>query len=144
LNKPSKVDRQREHQANERTFLAWLRTSVSLIGFGLALARFGLFMQQLQPSSTPRSVGNQLLSASSISIGLVVVGILLLVLALWNYSQVFHQIERADYRPNPRFVWLTGGAVLVLGTLSLIWILLRMAAPPAQPNLPQNQRSLEE
>jgi putative membrane protein len=143
LSRPSKVDRQREHQANERTFLAWLRTSVSLIGFGLALARFGLFIQQLQPTS-PRTGASQVLNASTISIGLVVVGILLLVLALWNYSQVFHQIERADYRPNPRFVWLTGGAVLFLGTLSLIWILLRMAAPPPQPNLPQNQRSLDE
>ncbi|MFS8836898.1 DUF202 domain-containing protein, partial [Synechococcus sp. WC101] len=30
-------DRQREHQANERTFLAWLRTSVALIAFGFAL-----------------------------------------------------------------------------------------------------------
>ncbi|HEY9750992.1 MAG TPA: DUF202 domain-containing protein, partial [Allocoleopsis sp.] len=33
------VDRQREHQANERTFLAWLRTSIALIGFGFAIAR---------------------------------------------------------------------------------------------------------
>jgi uncharacterized membrane protein YidH (DUF202 family) len=34
------IDRQREHQANERTFLAWLRTSIALIGFGFAIARF--------------------------------------------------------------------------------------------------------
>jgi len=37
----SNIDRQREHQANERTFLAWLRTSIALIGFGFAIARFG-------------------------------------------------------------------------------------------------------
>jgi putative membrane protein len=42
------IDRQREHQANERTFLAWLRTSIALIGFGFAIARFGLFLQELQ------------------------------------------------------------------------------------------------
>ncbi|MEM9945649.1 MAG: DUF202 domain-containing protein, partial [Cyanobacteria bacterium P01_D01_bin.36] len=45
-------DRQREHQANERTFLAWLRTSISLIGFGFAIARFGLFIQQLEAIET--------------------------------------------------------------------------------------------
>jgi putative membrane protein len=39
------VDRQREHQANERTFLAWLRTSVALIGFGFAIARFSILTQ---------------------------------------------------------------------------------------------------
>jgi amino acid transporter len=41
------IDRQREHQANERTFLAWLRTSIALISFGFAIARFGLFLRQL-------------------------------------------------------------------------------------------------
>ncbi len=42
-----KNDRQREHQANERTFLAWLRTAIALIGFGFAIARFGLFLSQI-------------------------------------------------------------------------------------------------
>jgi putative membrane protein len=46
----TKIDRQREHQANERTFLAWLRTSIALIGFGFAIARFGLFLRELQTS----------------------------------------------------------------------------------------------
>jgi uncharacterized membrane protein YidH (DUF202 family) len=31
MDKIPKIDRQREHQANERTFLAWLRTSIALI-----------------------------------------------------------------------------------------------------------------
>jgi putative membrane protein len=39
------IERLREHQANERTFLAWLRTSITLIGFGLAINRFGLFLR---------------------------------------------------------------------------------------------------
>ncbi|NJL80098.1 MAG: DUF202 domain-containing protein [Richelia sp. SM2_1_7] len=33
----NRESRLREHLANERTFLAWLRTSISLIGFGLAI-----------------------------------------------------------------------------------------------------------
>ena len=32
--------RARTHLANERTFLAWLRTGISLIGLGLAAAKF--------------------------------------------------------------------------------------------------------
>ncbi len=48
----TKFDRQREHQANERTFLAWLRTSIALIGFGFAIARFGLFLRELQTRSS--------------------------------------------------------------------------------------------
>lgn len=44
----SKIDRQRERQGNEWTFLGWLRTSIALIGFGFAIARFGLFLGQLE------------------------------------------------------------------------------------------------
>jgi len=48
MNQESSNDRQREHQANERTFLAWLRTAVALIALGLATARFGLFLREIE------------------------------------------------------------------------------------------------
>jgi inner membrane protein YidH len=34
--------------AAERTFLAWIRTGLALMGFGFVVARFGLFLQELQ------------------------------------------------------------------------------------------------
>jgi len=34
--------------ATERTLLAWIRTGLALMGFGFVVARFGLFLQQLQ------------------------------------------------------------------------------------------------
>ncbi|AEB94795.1 conserved hypothetical protein [Metallosphaera cuprina Ar-4] len=34
--------------ANERTFLAWIRTGVALIGFGFVIAKFALFLQLLK------------------------------------------------------------------------------------------------
>ena len=37
----------RDHMANTRTLLAWLRTGIALIGLGFVVARFGLFLQQL-------------------------------------------------------------------------------------------------
>src|SRR5271170_7139544 len=33
--------------AAERTFLAWIRTGLALMGFGFVVARFGIFLQQL-------------------------------------------------------------------------------------------------
>lgn len=32
--------------AAERTFLAWIRTGLAHIGFGLVVARFGLFLRE--------------------------------------------------------------------------------------------------
>lgn len=119
-----KIDRQREHQANERTFLAWLRTSIALIGFGFAIARFGLFLRQFQAAVTHQNTASpSLLSSQSVGISLVVVGIILIALAAWRYNQVFWQIERSDYQPNRLMIWITAGIVMVLGVLSLPFLL---------------------
>lgn len=37
----------RVHFAAERTFLAWIRTGLALMGFGFVVARFGLFLKEL-------------------------------------------------------------------------------------------------
>jgi putative membrane protein len=37
-----------DYLAAERTFLAWIRTGLALMGFGFVVARFGLFLEQLQ------------------------------------------------------------------------------------------------
>ena len=65
----------------ERTYLAWVRTGVALMGFGFVLARFSLLVHQL------RSMGSNPLpdDASDLSryfgIALVMVGVLTLVAA---------------------------------------------------------------
>jgi putative membrane protein len=40
-------NRARDHLANERTFLAWVRTSVAIVVFGFAIGRFAIAMRQL-------------------------------------------------------------------------------------------------
>ena len=37
-----------DYLAAERTFLAWIRTGLALMGFGFVVARFGLFLRALQ------------------------------------------------------------------------------------------------
>jgi putative membrane protein len=119
-------DRQREHQANERTFLAWLRTSVALIGFGFAIARFGLFLRQLSGAVTPQEApANSLLTSENLGVGLVFFGVAVIALAAWRYNQVFLQIERGDYRPTRFTVWIMTGVVMGLGLLSIPLLLVR-------------------
>ncbi|MDX2099343.1 MAG: DUF202 domain-containing protein [Leptolyngbyaceae cyanobacterium bins.59] len=131
MNKGFKIDRQREHQANERTFLAWLRTSLALIGFGFAIARFSLFLRQLQTTVTQQEVGQPtFLNSETLGVSLVVFGIVVIALAAWRYNQVFWQIEQGDYRPNRLLIWILAGVVMILGTMSIPLLLRRDRVPP--------------
>ncbi|MBD2254204.1 YidH family protein [Nostoc parmelioides] len=142
MNKLPKIDRQREHQANERTFLAWLRTSIALIGFGFAIARFGLFLRQLDMAiSQKETYVNPLFNSENLGIVLVLVGILAIALAAWRYNQVFWQIERGDYRPNRLAVWLMTGVVMILGFLSIPLLLLREQSIPRPSSIFKQPKS---
>lgn len=147
MDQNSKVDRQREHQANERTFLAWLRTSVALIAFGFAIARFGLFLQQLRAALQQPSVpGPSVFSSETLGVILVIFGIVMIALAAWRYNRVFWQIEQGAYQPNRLIVWLTTGIVMILGILSLPLVFgspQKPRSPSTPPAKSQSQKFLE-
>jgi putative membrane protein len=143
MPQPSKIDRQREHQANERTFLAWLRTSIALIGFGFAIARFGIFLRQVEFAITERqSSVHPVFNSQTLGVCLVVFGIGIIAIAAWRYNQVFWQIERGDYRPNRSVVWIMTAVVILLGLLSLPLLILgqREFKPPSTPSKPNVSR----
>lgn len=139
MDKIPKIDRQREHQANERTFLAWLRTSIALISFGIAIARFGIFLRQLNVAITQQETQvNALTKSENLGLALVISGIFTIVLAAWRYNQVFWQIEKGDYKPNRLIVWFMTGVVILLGLFCIPLILWRNKVParfpiPTQP-----------
>lgn len=134
MDKIPKIDRQREHQANERTFLAWLRTSIALIGFGFAIARFGIFLRQLNIAITQQEPPvHQLSNSENLGVALVIFGISTIALAAWRYNQVFWQIERADYKPNRLMVWIMTGVVMILGIFSIPLLLWRDKVPSHSP-----------
>lgn len=137
MTRTPKIDRQREHQANERTFLAWLRTSIALIGFGFAIARFGLFIRQLYRTITQHEASTHpLFNSQNLGVSLVVFGLLVIVLAAWRYNQVFWQIERGDYRPNRLVIWIMTAVVIFLGTLSIPLLLWRGESINPSTNAP--------
>lgn len=143
MDKIPKIDRQREHQANERTFLAWLRTSIALISFGIAIARFGIFLRQLNLAITQQEPHvNPLSNSENLGIALVISGIFTVVLAAWRYNQVFWQIEQGDYRPTRLMVWIMTGVVIILGLFCIPLILWRDKIPfrTPVPIQPQSRR----
>jgi putative membrane protein len=39
------IERYSDHAANERTFLAWVRTAIAIMAFGFVVTKFDLFLK---------------------------------------------------------------------------------------------------
>lgn len=129
-----KPDRQREHQANERTFLAWLRTSIALMSFGFVIARFGLFLRELSLILVKQEPPlRSLVNSQNVGVALIVLGVAATVGAAWRYEQVYVQIERADFKPTRRWVWLVTAIIFGLSVLIVPFLLVDLPTPVAAP-----------
>ncbi|MHB1844420.1 MAG: YidH family protein [Deltaproteobacteria bacterium] len=84
-----------DHQANERTFLAWLRTAIALMGFGFVVSKFGLFLRVV---SQARHVPHES-SSALVGIGLVILGGVTAGAAGFRYRLLRRRIDLGTYSP---------------------------------------------
>lgn len=120
LAKQAKLLHLSEHQGNERTYLAWLRTSISLISLGLAINKFGVYLDQLAAKGGPQASSGSTVDSRTVGLSMVVFGILLMAGAAVRYTRVSLMIDRGNYRPNRGVIWVITALVLILGTVSLV------------------------
>jgi len=127
--KTVKVGNRRVHMANERTFLAWVRTSIGIMAFGFVLERFALFIKQMSYVLSESSLGKTLpttdASSSIAGIFLVGLGAFLCVLAFIRYKKVERQIDDDTYLPSPILNMLLTLSVLSVGIFLVFHLLQR-------------------
>jgi len=85
----------RDFLAAERTLLAWIRTGLALMGFGFVVARFALFLQQVQVVQHAPSVQSSGLSLW-FGTALIGAGVAVLLFAAWRHSQLVRMMDRGQ------------------------------------------------
>lgn len=118
-----KVRHRRVHMANERTFLAWIRTSIGIMAFGFVVEKFGLFLKQMAYFfRTEVSIPSKGYS-SIFGIFLVGLGALMGLLAFIRYKKIERQIDEDTYRPSLLLDILLTISVLVIGIFLIIYLI---------------------
>jgi uncharacterized membrane protein YidH (DUF202 family) len=114
----ARVRNRRVHMANERTFLAWLRTSLALMGFGFIVHRFNLFAREIRLLAPARPGAAEVPVGPVLHLGLIlmILGSVLGLLAAVRFLIVEHEIETDTYRPSVIF---NLSLALVLAALGL-------------------------
>ncbi len=124
----------RDHLANERTFLAWIRTALGLIGLGFVLARMGLFLRQLALTTTALEAagtktpdvargfhaGHEFVLSG---VGFLIIGMGLAGWSAWLHDRNRRAIDAGRYVPATATVF-TVAAVVVVGSLLLIGLVV--------------------
>jgi inner membrane protein YidH len=116
-----------EHSANERTFLAWIRTAIAVIAFGFVLEEFNLFILALAASSSAavsKAIRTDRLSGPIGSEGLafMLTGVVLIALGYWRFVHNEKLIESAGPRQAGGIVAEIAVSVILVALVAVYFV----------------------
>jgi putative membrane protein len=112
-----------DHLANERTFLAWIRTSIAIMGFGFVVVKFSLFIRQLTVALGEKTVLPSKGYSPVIGILLVVIGAVMTLLAFIRYRNIEKHLAKGSYFPSFVLSLLLTMAIVVVSVLLILYLL---------------------
>jgi putative membrane protein len=126
------IKRYSDHAANERTFLAWVRTAIAVMAFGFVIERFDLFLQLAAPQLASKQVApHGQMFANLAGLAFIGIGVAMIALAGIRFVKTAKDIETDDAVPSPGERLDVALAVL-LGLLGVaLFLYLSRAVLPA-------------
>jgi inner membrane protein YidH len=118
---PTKIGRPADHLANERTFLAWIRTSISIIVFGFVVARFGITLREfLRMQGHPEHDSSMSLV---IGVGFMAMGVFMALVSTIRYRAVMNRLNSDQFQPADTIVSVLGAIAAVFGVILAAYVI---------------------
>jgi putative membrane protein len=114
-----------DHSANERTFLAWVRTAIAVMAFGFLVERFDLLVEIAAPSLAGRTlwlVGRQFANVAGLA--LIILGTAIIAISTARFVMTAKLIDSAEVRPGPgtRFDVALAVLLVLLGCALCVYL----------------------
>ena len=121
-NLANELAKERNREAAERTLMAWIRTALSLIGFGFGIGKLAAYMDAAGLHTRLDVPHSSLIFGASF----IVVGILGLLAAIVQHARILKSLSRPDFAYNAmRPIAMTVAALLMLiglfGLIAILW-----------------------
>jgi putative membrane protein len=112
-----------DHLANERTFLAWVRTSIGIMAFGFVVVKFTLFVKQIslvlqKPIASPGHGYSTVMG-----IFLVGFGALLSLLAFLRYRITDKRLKDSAFVPSILLTTVVTITIILMGVFLVIYLI---------------------
>ena len=114
-----------DHLANERTFLAWIRTAIALMGFGFVIVKFVVFLKQFALiSGNMDAVSSHMITRSAVvGISMVAFGSFIAFFGYMRYKSVEQKINNESYLHTRWLSLLVMLGVILVGALMVYYLI---------------------
>jgi putative membrane protein len=121
-----------DHAANERTFLAWVRTAIAVMAFGFVVERFGLFLATASAAMGGHPVAHPAPRFSGVAgLALIVLGLVIVAVATVRFLRTAKEIDNPEplAGPGSRFDLALAALLFLLGLALLAYLAFSLSAP---------------
>ncbi|HWZ19177.1 MAG TPA: DUF202 domain-containing protein [Ktedonobacteraceae bacterium] len=112
-----------DHLANQRTFLAWIRTGLATITFGFVVERFGLLLRELGFKINLTEI-IPIHYSSFFGVSLTLLGVIMMIVALIEFLQIRRTIDSERFHPPAAFSIILTILAALIGILLAIYLFL--------------------
>src|SRR6266496_4965485 len=114
--------------ANERTFLAWVRTSIAVMSLGFVIARFSLWMREVATRVNPQMPIRGSGLSAPLGECMIGAGALITVFAAWRYHVINRAIRRGEIQADPQMVTAVTAIVLLAAVAVIVYMVASAGA----------------